>query len=119
MKAAANTSSSQITQIDNTALDQSNSIGFMCNAKLFIMNANPDPCFGPYYSNLPCIFYIDIGVVGTLHDFMKPTQHQQCLVPLFIKNFMKSQEEEFKTSDHSKINQLKPRIRLTLSLIHI
>ena len=57
-----------------------------------------------------------ILIVRTLHNFTKPNQCQQCLTLLLrslIKIIMKSQGEESKTPDHSKINQLKPRIRLT------
>ena len=58
---------------------------------------------------------LELPYVGTLLNFMTYIQRQQCLAPLLrslIKIIMKSQEEESKTPDHSKINQLKPRIRL-------
>ena len=60
--------------------------------------------------------YWRIYVVGTLHDFKKLIQCQQCLVPLLWslnKIVMMSKEEETKTPDHSKINQLRPRFRFS------
>ena len=61
-------------------------------------------------------FDLTLAIVGTQHDSTQQIQRQQHLAPLLwslIKIILKSQEEDAKAPDDSKINHQKSRIRLT------
>ena len=83
------------------------SFKMVCNMSLglFLTETKELPICVPF----PQMEDVIKAIVGTLHDFTKPIQ-QQHLTPLLwplIKIIMKSQEEESRTPDYSKINHLK------------